>query len=76
MDEASCRASEEATYEASCTTACSEPTTHAIVAETSLGASALADLDLLGGTALGTVEADLEFDHLEDSGGQTVAESP
>lgn len=73
-DEAGCRAAAEATYEASCTTSCTS-TTHVIVAETSLGASALGGLDLLGGSALGTIEADLEFDHVEDSSGQTVSET-
>lgn len=77
-DEASCRAEEETTYAASCETACTGSTTHVIVAETSLGASALTDLDLagLGGTALGTVEADLTFDHVETESGEEVEEAP
>jgi len=74
-DEATCRATAEASYEASCTTSCTS-TTHVIVAETSVGSSVLGGLVDLDGSALGTVEADLTFDHVEDADGNTVSEAP
>ncbi|MFT6143913.1 MAG: hypothetical protein ACJATT_003926 [Myxococcota bacterium] len=76
-DEASCRSTAEAEYTSSCTTSC-ESSTNVIVAETSLTATALTSLDLtaLTGAALGTVTADLTFDHIEDDSGETVDEAP
>ena len=76
-DEASCRAAAGADYESSCTQECSQ-STHVIVAESSLGASAITDLALdgLSGNALGTVSVDLTFDHIEDGSGDEVNEAP
>ena len=76
--EAECRAEVAAEYAAACQTTCTRSTTYTIVASTSLGASALADLtaDALTGAALGTIEADLTFDHIEDEQGETVSEAP
>ena len=76
-DQATCRAAAEASYEASCTQECSQ-STHVIVAESSLGASAIGELALdgLSGNALGTVTVDLTFDHIEDSSGDEVDEAP
>lgn len=76
-NEAGCRSTQEAAYEASCTTSCTS-STNVIVAETSLTATALSSLDLaaLTGAALGEVTADLTFDHVEDSDGDTVDEAP
>ncbi len=77
-DQASCRAAEEASYEASCETSCTSSTTHVIVAETALSATALADLNAsaLTGAAIGEVQADLTFDRIEDDQGETVEEAP
>jgi len=46
------------------------------VAQTDLGTTALASLDLSSftGSALGTVQVDLTFDHLEDGNGDEVPE--
>lgn len=72
-DEASCRAAEETTLAASCEQECTT-TTHVIVAQTSLGASALTELNAsaLSGAALGTLEVDLSFDRMEDESGNAV----
>jgi len=76
-DQAACRADFAASYEASCETACST-STHRIVARTALGVDTLAALNAssITGTGLGTVQADLTFDHIEDASGSTVDESP
>jgi len=77
-DQASCRSQAEASYQGSCETACEDPETYAIVARTSLGASALTSLavDELSGAALGTLEVDLSFDRIEDVDGNEVSEAP
>ena len=77
-DEATCRTEAETEYSASCETSCSEPTTSVIVAETSIAATGLANLDptALAAGVLGTVEADLTFDRLEDGDGNEVDEAP
>lgn len=76
-DEVTCRADAQVAYEGSCTSAC-EDDTHTIVAQTALGASSLSSLDFesLSGAALGTVSADLTFDHIEDGDGNEVDEEP
>ncbi len=65
-DQAACRADAEAEAAAACTTTCTTET-DAIVAEISLGASAVGSLDAeaLRAAALGELNADLTFDHLE-----------
>jgi hypothetical protein len=70
---AACRAEAEASGEASCMTTCTTQT-HVIVAETSLGATAVGQLDViqLRAAALGQIEADLVFDHLEDERGSVL----
>lgn len=77
-DEASCRGEAETTYEGSCTTTCEDPETRFIVARTELGAGAVANLAVseLSGKALGTIEADLTFDRLEDQDGNRLEEGP
>lgn len=64
--DAACRAQAEAEAEAACTTTCTTQT-DVIVAEVSLGASALGELDAdaLRAAALGELHADLVFDHAE-----------
>jgi len=64
--DASCRAEAEAAAEAACTTTCGTQT-DVIVAEVSIGASALGELDAdaLRAAALGELHADLVFDHME-----------
>lgn len=73
-DEATCRSDAEAAYEGDCTTTCDDPTTHVIVAETSLSTTAIADINsqALTGEGLGEVQADLTFDHMEDDQGDDV----
>jgi hypothetical protein len=70
---AECRSTAEASAEASCNTTCTTEA-HSIVAEASLSAALLGQLDAnaLRAAALGDFEADLEFDHLEDSDGNLV----
>jgi hypothetical protein len=65
-DQAECRANAEATAEASCTTTCTTES-NSIVAEISVGASAVGELDAeaLQAAALGQLHADLVFDHQE-----------
>jgi hypothetical protein len=65
-DQATCRENAEATAVASCTTTCTQQS-DAIVAEVSLGASALGslDADALRAAALGEVQADLVFDEAQ-----------
>lgn len=65
-DQAGCRADAEATAEASCTTTCTTQS-DSIVAEISVGASALGELDFeaLQAAALGELHANLVFDHQE-----------
>jgi hypothetical protein len=72
-DEAQCRGEAEAAFAAACTTTCSTET-HVIVAEVSIGAGALGELDLeaLQAAALGQFEAELTFDHMEDEAGNTL----
>lgn len=64
--DAACRAEAESQAEAACTTTCTSQT-DVIVAEVSLGASALGELDAdaLRAAALGELHADLVFDHTE-----------
>jgi hypothetical protein len=64
--DAACRAEAETQAEAACTTTCTTQT-DVIVAEVSLGASALGELDAdaLRAAALGELHADLVFDHAE-----------
>ncbi len=76
--DASCRGDVQSAHEASCTTECTSSTTHVIVAETSLGVTALAELNgqALSGSSLGTISADLTFDRIEDGQGNEVDEAP
>ncbi len=64
---ASCRESAEASAEAACTTTCTTQSRF-IVAETSLATSLFGGLDFqdLQGAAIGDLEANLTFDHLEE----------
>lgn len=68
---ATCRAQAEAQASAQCETTCTTKA-HAIVAEVSLAASLLGDLDAdaLRAAALGELQANLTFDHLEDADGK------
>ncbi len=70
---AACRAQYEAQASGQCQTTCTT-TAHAIVAEISLAASLLGDLDAdaLRAAALGELTADLTFDHLEDANGNEL----
>lgn len=70
---ATCRAQAEAQGEAQCQTTCTTKA-HAIVAEISLGAALLGDLDAdaLRAAALGDLHANLTFDHLEDVEGKDL----
>lgn len=70
---AACRAEAAAAAEAACTTTCTTET-HVIVAEVSLAASLLGDVDAdaLRAAALGELHADLVFDHMEDEQGNVV----
>ncbi len=63
---AECRAAAEADAQAACTTTCTTET-DVIVAEVSIGASALGELDAdaLRAAALGELSAELVFDHME-----------
>jgi hypothetical protein len=65
---AECRVNAEASGKAQCVASCS-PQTHVIVAETSLAASALGDLDAdaLRAAAFGELQANLVFDHVEQN---------
>lgn len=65
-DQASCRAAAESSASASCTTECTTQR-DVIVAEASLAASLLGDLDAeaLRAAALGDFTANLTFDHME-----------
>ena len=68
---AACRAQAESQASAQCQTTCTTKA-HAIVAEMSLSAALLGDLDAfaLRAAALGELHADLTFDHLEDADGK------
>jgi hypothetical protein len=70
---AECRTTAEGEASASCNTTCTTQT-DTIVAEVSLGASALGQLDAsaLRAAALGEFQADLTFDHMEDANGNVV----
>jgi hypothetical protein len=70
---ASCRAQAESQAAAQCQTTCTTRA-HAIVAEISLGAALLGDLDAeaLRAAALGELHANLTFDHLEDAEGKDL----
>jgi hypothetical protein len=70
---ASCRTQAEADAMATCQTTCTTKA-HAIVAEMSLGAALLGDLDVdsLRAAALGDLHANLMFDHLEDANGNEL----
>lgn len=76
-DQASCRAAAEGDYSASCEVAC-EGSEHRIVAETEMSTAARAELlaSQVAGSSLGTIAADLTFDHIEDGAGDPVAENP
>ena len=65
---AECRTNAEATGQAQCMTTCS-PETHVIVAETSIAAGALGNLDAdaLRAAAFGDFQADLVFDRTEEN---------
>lgn len=69
--EASCRAQAESQLAGQCQTTCTTKA-HAIVAEVSLGAALLGniDADALRAAALGDLHANLTFDHLEDANGK------
>lgn len=71
---ASCRSDAEATYQASCTTTCTGSNTDTIAADVELSAAEVAALEAgsLSGTAIGDVQADLVFDHMEDPNGDAV----
>ena len=70
---ATCRAQYEAQASAQCQTTCTTKA-HAIVAEVSLAASLLGDLDAdaLRAAALGELSADLTFEKLEDADGKDL----
>lgn len=70
---ASCRAAAESQGSAQCKTTCTTKA-RAIVAEMSLAAGLLGDLDAeaLRAAALGELRADLTFDHLEDANGKDL----
>lgn len=70
---ASCRAAAESQASAQCQRTCTTQA-HSIVAEVSLGASVLGDLDAdaLRAAALGELTANLTFDHLEDANGKDL----
>lgn len=70
---ASCRAQYETQASAQCTQTCTT-TAHAIIAEVSLTASLLGDLDAdaLRAAALGDLTADLTFDSLVDADGKDL----
>jgi hypothetical protein len=70
---ASCRAQAETQATAQCQTTCTTKA-HSIVAEVSLGAALLGDLDAeaLRAAALGELHANLTFDHLEDANGKDL----
>jgi hypothetical protein len=72
-DAVTCRGEAEAAFSAACTTTCATET-HVIVAEVSVGAGALGELDLetLHAAALGQFQAELTFDHMEDESGNTL----
>lgn len=76
-DEASCRAEAEAEHEASCTTSCEDAETYAIFAEASLGADQVAEVstNMVSGDGMGSISADLRFEALVDSEGNTVSEN-
>jgi len=69
----SCRADAEASAMAQCQTTCTTKA-HSIVAEVSLAASLLGELDAnaLRAAALGELTANLTFDHLEDADGKDL----
>lgn len=70
---ATCRAQAESQAAAQCQTTCTTKA-RAIVAEVSLAASLLGDLDAdaLRAAALGELQANLTFDHLEDANGKDL----
>jgi hypothetical protein len=72
---AECRAAAAAEASASCTTTCTTET-HVIVAEVSLAASLLGELDVetLRAAALGELHVDLVFDHMEDEQGNVIGQ--
>jgi hypothetical protein len=74
---ASCRLAAEGDYRASCQTSCRSETTHVLVAESRLSATALAELTAtsLTGAALGEISVDLSFDRIETAEGETVEET-
>lgn len=77
-DRAACWAAATADYQASCQATCRSERVRVIVAEAELDATALAALDAeaLEGALLGEIRADLTFDHMEDTEGEAVDESP
>lgn len=74
-DQVACRGTAEGEYTASCEVAC-EQSEHRIVAETALSAAARTELaaSQVTGSSLGTIEADLTFDRVEDASGQVIDE--
>lgn len=74
--QAACRAEAEAQYETTCTQRCTGTTTRRIVAEARLGLTALATLNArsLGVDGLGTIDANLTFDRIEEQDGSVVQE--
>ena len=72
-DQATCRTDAESSAAAQCQTTCTTQA-HSIVAQVSLGASALGKMsaDQLQAAALGDLSADLTFDHLEDASGNQL----
>lgn len=73
-----CRAQAESEYQGSCETSCTSSTTHVIAAETRLSMEQTAEVSArqLSGSALGELEVDLTFDHMETEEGETVEEAP
>lgn len=74
--QAACRAQVEAQYESTCTQRCTGTTTRRIVAEARLGLAAIAALNArsLGVNGLGTIDANLTFDRIEEQNGTVVQE--
>lgn len=72
--QASCRSAMEAEYTASCRQECTGTTTRRIVAETRLGLAAIAQMNAQGftGKGLGSLDADLTFEKIEESNGEVI----
>lgn len=74
-DEAFCRSAFEASYTQDCTETCTTRTV-SIAAESTLGLTQTADVsaEMLATGTVGTLEADLTFDHMVDENGEPVAD--